>query len=275
MLALQTGLIDSHQFIDCCSAWIARKRTPLANLLIERGWILPGDKDHVDYLLERKLQKHGDAVNAGLAVLGEDVKRSLASLGDADIERSLADLTQAYDSPVTATVSGIPAPQERYSMTCMHAAGGIGRVWLARDQHLGRDVAFNDLRPEHIGNLAIRARFLQEARITGQLEHPGIVPIYELNEQLGDRRPFYTMRFIEEGSRRRGDLAAAALRPGAPRPRGRLPARAGEGTGRSIPLGSRAGSRGAALAGIPTAAGRRGVAQPPRLFIIRSWRRSR
>src|SRR5262249_8873678 len=40
------------------------------------------------------------------------------------------------------------------------------------------------------------ARFLEEARITGQLEHPGIVPIYELASSPADRTPFYTMRFI-------------------------------------------------------------------------------
>ena len=41
-----------------------------------------------------------------------------------------------------------------------------------------------------------RDRFLDEARITGQLEHPGAVPVYELIRQSSDHSPFYTMRFI-------------------------------------------------------------------------------
>jgi serine/threonine protein kinase len=41
------------------------------------------------------------------------------------------------------------------------------------------------------------ARFLNEAKITGQLEHPGVVPVYELSKRAGDSQPFYTMRFVK------------------------------------------------------------------------------
>src|SRR5262249_53015679 len=77
------------------------------------------------------------------------------------------------------------------------ATGGIGRVWLARDGHLGRDVALKELRPERAEDPGIWARFLREARITGQLEHPGIVPVYELTKRPENQQPFYTMRFVE------------------------------------------------------------------------------
>ena len=84
----------------------------------------------------------------------------------------------------------------RYTRTQMHAKGGIGQVWLARDVDLGREVALKELRPEQGRNANARARFVEEARITGQLEHPGIVPIYELATRPDDGKPFYTMRFI-------------------------------------------------------------------------------
>ena len=52
------------------------------------------------------------------------------------------------------------------------------------------------LRPERAGSPHFWARFLVEAKITGQLEHPGIVPIYELSRQKSGQQPFYTMRFV-------------------------------------------------------------------------------
>jgi serine/threonine-protein kinase len=85
---------------------------------------------------------------------------------------------------------------ERYTKTRPHAQGGIGQVWLARDGVLGREVALKELRPEHADRPEAWARFLAEARITGQLEHPGVVPVYELAQRPGDDRPFYAMRFV-------------------------------------------------------------------------------
>jgi WD40 repeat protein/tRNA A-37 threonylcarbamoyl transferase component Bud32 len=104
------------------------------------------------------------------------------------------------DGPASNPQSAIPNPQSdgRYTLTRLHALGGIGQVWLARDDDLGRDVALKELRPERERNPALVARFLREARITGQLQHPGIVPVYELVDGNPDgEAPFYTMRFVQ------------------------------------------------------------------------------
>src|SRR5262249_24688490 len=85
---------------------------------------------------------------------------------------------------------------EKYTRTRLHAKGGIGQVWLARDDILGREVALKELRPDRSHDSAVWGRFFEDARITGQLEHPGIVPIYELFRQPDGRQPFYTMRFV-------------------------------------------------------------------------------
>ena len=89
-----------------------------------------------------------------------------------------------------------PGPGRRYTRTRLHATGGIGRVWLAYDGDLGREVALKELRPERSRDRGFADRFLHEARITGQLEHPGIVPVYELTRPTEGGQPFYTMRFI-------------------------------------------------------------------------------
>jgi serine/threonine protein kinase len=65
-------------------------------------------------------------------------------------------------------------------LTRLHAQGGMGQVWLARDEDLGRDVALQELQPELAANPAVVARFLEEARIAAQLQHPGIIPVHEL-----------------------------------------------------------------------------------------------
>lgn len=99
------------------------------------------------------------------------------------------------------------APREsRYITDRLHAEGGIGQVWLARDVHLNRDVALKTLREEFQHRTRAMRRFLKEAEITGQLEHPGIVPVYELVANPNTGRPFYAMRFV------RGRTLAKAIR---------------------------------------------------------------
>src|SRR5439155_12428418 len=99
-----------------------------------------------------------------------------------------------------------------YSLTSLHATGGIGRIWLARDAELGRNVALKELRPERADNTALWSRFLKEARITGQLEHPGIVPVYELARRPDNQQPFYTMRFVRGRTLREATAAFHAKR---------------------------------------------------------------
>jgi PAS domain S-box-containing protein len=196
VLALQLDLLDRDRFVEACAAWATRKGTPLADFLVERGWLTPEDKTDVERLLQRNLTRHGGDARAGLAAATDDVKRSLAGLEDPDIQRSLAGLACAAAPDACATIDYAAAPPERYRLTRLHATGGIGRVWLASDDGLGREVALKELRPEGAANATLWARFVQEARITGQLEHPGIVPVYELVPRPANRPPFYTMRFV-------------------------------------------------------------------------------
>ena len=90
-----------------------------------------------------------------------------------------------------------PEPSEsRFTVVRLHAKGGLGQVSLARDEKLKRRVALKEIRPDKRANPEIRRRFLAEAEITGQLEHPGIVPIYDLDEG-NDGEVRYAMRFVE------------------------------------------------------------------------------
>jgi serine/threonine protein kinase/formylglycine-generating enzyme required for sulfatase activity len=88
-------------------------------------------------------------------------------------------------------------PPERYSIAEELGQGGSGRVLSAVDQKLGRVVAFKVLKDS--SNEEIKARFLQEARITACLEHPGIIPVYDV-ETPDSAAPFYVMRLVSHRS---------------------------------------------------------------------------
>jgi len=97
-----------------------------------------------------------------------------------------------------------PRPREmattsHYQVERFHAKGGLGEVVLARDAVLHREVAVKLIQRPHDRVKQNRDRFLREAKITGLLEHPGIVPVYGEGITT-DGRPFYAMRFIRGGS---------------------------------------------------------------------------
>ena len=84
----------------------------------------------------------------------------------------------------------------RYQILGEIARGGMGVVLKGRDQDLGRDVAIKVLHPGHAGDRALVRRFVEEAQIGGQLQHPSILPVYELGLDAG-LRPYFTMRLVK------------------------------------------------------------------------------
>jgi tetratricopeptide (TPR) repeat protein len=199
VLALQADLIDANRFVEACTLWANQKQTPLPDLLVQHGWITPADRADVERLLERKLKKHSGNARAGLAEVTTDgVRQSLAAVPDADVRQSLAGVPNppAPGRVLVSTTAYLPESRDRYQLSRLHATGGIGRVWLAHDPSLGRDVALKELLPDRAGSATIQARFLKEAQVTGQLEHPGIVPIYEVGRRSKEDAPYYTMRFV-------------------------------------------------------------------------------
>lgn len=207
IFALQAELIDSEQFIEACTVWTTRKSVGLADVLVDRGWLSAADKDHLECLVLRRIERQGTSnPQHSLAALPDYVRRSLAALDNSDIQQSLAPRDAPLLSPVGLTVDYLPPDDELYHLVEVHATGGIGLVWRARDRCIGRDVALKELKPEHAANPQLQMRFLREGQITGQLEHPGLLPIYHLGWRRVTKRPFYTMRFL------RGQTLSEAIR---------------------------------------------------------------
>src|SRR5436190_10826256 len=89
--------------------------------------------------------------------------------------RAMAGEERETDRPPGGPAS---APTRRFERIRQVNRGGIGCIDVARDPVLGRRVAIKVLRPELEGNEPVALKFAEEAQITGQLEHPNIVPIY-------------------------------------------------------------------------------------------------
>src|SRR5262245_28255606 len=72
----------------------------------------------------------------------------------------------------------------------------MGSVHRARDVDLGRDIALKVLLESHQENPEMIRRFIEEAQISGQLQHPGIVPVHEMG-LVGGKRPYLAMKFVK------------------------------------------------------------------------------
>lgn len=88
----------------------------------------------------------------------------------------------------------------RYRLEARIATGGMGEVWRAHDNALGREVAIKLLKPEFAGDPVFRTRFEGEARHAAVLHHPGIAAVYDVGEGLapsGDPRPYLVMELVD------------------------------------------------------------------------------
>ncbi|WP_158542489.1 bifunctional serine/threonine-protein kinase/formylglycine-generating enzyme family protein [Lujinxingia litoralis] len=86
-------------------------------------------------------------------------------------------------------------PLGRYINMGMLGRGGSGEIYRVRDPRLNRRLVLKVIRPDRLDDPTALARFVDEAQLTSQLDHPGIVPVHELG-QLDDGRIFFAMREV-------------------------------------------------------------------------------
>jgi WD40 repeat protein len=152
---------------------------------------------------------------------------------EARLRRALAcieQLHQRWPHPATAA----PETFGRFRIIRERGRGGHGVVFLAVDPRLGRRVALKVPRPEALASADLRRRFLREGRAAAALDHPGIVPVFELGE-VG------AVAYLASGYCEGPDLARwLAERPGplaphtAARVAGRLAEAVGHAHGRGV-----------------------------------------
>jgi serine/threonine-protein kinase len=109
---------------------------------------------------------------------------------------TIVDDEQAAPGDIAASPSAaVDEPASRYQIREVLGRGGMGEVFLCHDGSIGRDVALKTMLDGIADRAPVQQRFLREARVQGQLEHPSIVPVYDLGVRPDGTR-FFTMRRV-------------------------------------------------------------------------------
>lgn len=212
----------------------------LSDTLVEQGALTPDQLALIEVLGGALLRESGGDVLRALTLAGADPAAAASASSRASGEEAdpLAATVALDVLPGGGGLAGANSNAENAAVTAEHPGrytlgkrrpaatgeshpdadtvelgrGGIGRVLVAFDEHLGREVAVKELLPQNRPRddddqrLSLQTtRFLREARVTGQLEHPNIIPVYELGRR-DDGTLYYTMKVV------RGSDLAAALR---------------------------------------------------------------
>ena len=153
VLAFESDLIDLAQLTAVCRAWVADKSKPIADLLVERGWITAEDRGFVEKQLERKLAKHqhDPRVTLNSVVRGDPPRRTIKQVASAcGGQQSLSSWPSSGPvliETIGETLGEPEQPKSRYTWVSEVGKGGLGKVWLARDNDLAREVALKEVKP--------------------------------------------------------------------------------------------------------------------------------
>jgi WD40 repeat protein/serine/threonine protein kinase len=209
-----------------------RPASSLLDYLLDSKALSENDQQFLCRIVDTIIHAHHGDERAAFKAFGGEEAASDAFAGS--IVHSDSGWGPSEDQTILADQlpHGLPAqilPETigRYTRGSEYARGGIGRILLVHDEQIGRDVILKELLPEHISSptdstlsqmpkgaspkspmrksASMMARFLQEAKITGQLEHPSIVPVYELGTRK-DGQLYYTMKLV------RGDTLSVAIK---------------------------------------------------------------
>ena len=198
-LARQEKLLNDSQLEAAVCQWLVDPQRPLLDVFAVHGKLTEEQLAALEAAVERHASETPvDPLSARPQTLPASVRRLLMP-HTSDV--TLASEGQFDTRPNDTQRRGAAAPNagltpgDRFDIQQVHAQGGLGVVFLARDHEIERTVALKQIKSQWADDEDSRVRFLLEARITGRLEHPGIVPIYALGSDATGR-PYYAMRLI-------------------------------------------------------------------------------
>ncbi len=216
MLAVQLGFVEVTALDQLLRQPTDASETPLLDRLRQNGLITAAQQTELEAQFAQLQDPFSqtvaestpnDSANssqpAAVSGFDETIDSQVARPADSDLDATVstddvgsADVTRRDKYIELETVDWGADSRSRYTLTREHGRGGLGCVWLARDSVMNREVALKEVLPEIAKSAGRQKRLIREAQITGQLEHPNIVPVYELSAEQGGKNPFYTMRFL-------------------------------------------------------------------------------
>lgn len=220
LFTVQTGAATPQQFVQAVSEWVGEPGQGIRKRFVQIANLSESQIALAEELTKVAIKHHGgDSSKALESFASEDVLSSI--IGHSQVSQEIGNRTR-LGLPVALNLddrrpSTLREQPGRYTSRSEYSRGGMGRILLVHDQYLARDVALKELLPDRLirtgesdkqtplgQTAAFVTRFLREARVTGQLEHPNIVPVYEVG-QREDGNHYYTMKLV------RGESFAIAL----------------------------------------------------------------
>ncbi|MFO7735175.1 MAG: serine/threonine-protein kinase [bacterium] len=203
IFAVEGNFISMEDVANIGAGWAENPSRSLLNRLSEH--IGPSEMRLLHTLVKESLDE-----NSG------NIDKSIQSSNRTDVLKTLGG-SVGNDASREENFSAYSISREetgRYTFVEEKGRGGSGRVFISFDEHVGRKIAVKELLPEFGSKenedsaketppfsksdrfKRIRRRFIKEARVTGQLEHPSIVPVYEIGKRE-DESLYYTMKYVK------------------------------------------------------------------------------
>lgn len=158
-----------------------------------------GLPEHVLEQVRRLSNSSSISIEDALLQLGIVSRRQLTDLiPETSTDRSSSDaippsILNTVEQPIIPAFKNGP---ERYVLEDEIARGGMGRIVDALDTNLDRPVALKLLLQHQSQSMAWESRFIQEAQVTGQLQHPSIIPVYDIGCSA-DGELYFSMKKVE------------------------------------------------------------------------------
>ena len=175
------------------------------------------DREPVEQLAEQFAQEQRSGQNPSIEAYAQQHPEHAAEIRDLFpallVIEELSPAGETRNRHEDATNAGPPVPERigDYEVVREIGRGGMGVVYEAQQRSLARRVALKILPYHAVGNVEFRKRFQREAEAAARLDHPHIVPVYEVGEY--DACPYFSMKFVD-GTTLLDELERGPIDPG-------------------------------------------------------------